>query len=94
MRSTFEVLIPSKDNEKSSRFDMVGLHYFSTVGIPMLLGRELTQQDTSASPHVCVVNEAFAKLFFAVYLVCTPCHSQIRGQEECDGSCGRGEKCP
>ncbi|HEX3585594.1 MAG TPA: ABC transporter permease, partial [Candidatus Angelobacter sp.] len=60
-----EGFIPSKDNEKSSRFDMVGPQYFSTIGIPMLLGRELAQQDTSASPHVCVINEAFAKRFFA-----------------------------
>src|SRR4029077_16742959 len=60
-----EGFTPTKDNEKFSRFDMVGPQYFSTVGIPMLLGRELTQQDTAASPHVCVINEAFAKLFFA-----------------------------
>ena len=60
-----EGFTPSKDNEKFSRFDMVGPQYFSTIGIPMLLGRELAQQDTSASPRVCVVNEAFAKLFFA-----------------------------
>jgi predicted permease len=59
-----EGFTPAKDNEKFSRFDMVGPQYFSTVGIPLLLGRELGQQDTAASPHVCVINEAFAKLFF------------------------------
>jgi predicted permease len=59
-----EGFTPSKDNEKFSRFDMVGPQYFSTVGIPLLLGRELGQQDTAASPRVCVINEAFAKLFF------------------------------
>jgi len=31
----------------------------------LLLGREPSQQDTAASPHICVINEAFAKLFFA-----------------------------
>jgi predicted permease len=60
-----EGFTPSKDNEKFSRFDTVGPQYFSTVGIPLLLGREPSQQDTAASPHVCVINEAFAKLFFA-----------------------------
>jgi predicted permease len=60
-----EGFTPAKDNEKFSRFDMVGPQYFSTVGIPMLLGRELGQQDTANSPRVCVINEAFAKLFFA-----------------------------
>ena len=59
-----EGFTPAKDNEKFSRFDMVGPQYFSTVGIPLLLGRELGQQDTAASPRVCVINEAFAKLFF------------------------------
>jgi len=59
-----EGFTPSKDKEKFSRFDSVGPQYFSTVGIPLLLGREIGQQDTAASPHVCVINEAFAKLFF------------------------------
>jgi predicted permease len=54
----------SKREEKFSRFDMVGPQYFSTVGIPMLLGRDIGQQDTTASPHVCVINEALAKTFF------------------------------
>ena len=60
-----EGFTPSKNNEKFSRFDRVGPQYFSTVGIPLVLGRELTEQDTAASPRVCVINEAFAKLFFA-----------------------------
>jgi predicted permease len=59
-----EGFTPSKDKEKFSRFDMVGPQYFSTVGIPLLLGRELREQDNAKSPHVCVINEAFAKLFF------------------------------
>jgi len=56
---------PSKQDERGSRFDAVGPQYFSTVGIPMVLGREFGLQDTAASPHVCVINEAFAKKFFA-----------------------------
>ncbi len=56
---------PSKQDERGSRFDAVGPQYFSTVGIPMVLGREFGSQDTAASPHVCVINEAFAKKFFA-----------------------------
>ena len=59
-----EGFTPSKNDEKFSRFDSVGPQYFSTVGIPLLLGRDIGQQDTAASPHVCVINEAFAKLFF------------------------------
>lgn len=54
----------SKREEKFARFDMVGPQYFSTVGIPLLLGRDIGQQDTATSPHICVINEALAKVFF------------------------------
>jgi len=60
-----EGFTPQRDNEKFSRFDMVGPGYFSTVGIPIVIGREIGVQDTASAPHVCVINEAFAKLFFA-----------------------------
>jgi predicted permease len=60
-----EGFTPTKDKEKGSRFDMVGPQYFSTLGVPMILGREFGPQDTATSPHVCVINESFAKLFFA-----------------------------
>ena len=59
-----EGFTPTKDSEKFARFDMVGPQYFSTIGIPLLLGRELGMQDNATSPHVCVINEALAKLFF------------------------------
>jgi predicted permease len=59
-----EGFTPQKNDEKFSRFDVVGPQYFSTVGIPLLLGREIGQQDNAGAPRVCVINEAFAKLFF------------------------------
>lgn len=59
-----EGFTPQKDNEKFSRFDMVGPQYFATVGIPLLLGRDIGQQDAMNAPRVCVINEALAKLFF------------------------------
>jgi predicted permease len=54
----------TKREEKIARFDTVGPQYFSTIGIPLLLGRDIGQQDTAASPHICVINEALAKTFF------------------------------
>jgi predicted permease len=60
-----EGFTPQRDNEKFSRFDRVGPGYFSTVGITMLLGRDIGAQDTASTPHVCVINEAFQKLFYA-----------------------------
>jgi predicted permease len=55
---------PQKEGDVSSRFDQVGPGYFATVGIPMLLGREIGPQDVASAESVCVVNEAFAKFYF------------------------------
>jgi predicted permease len=56
---------PSRDEDKFARGDEVGPAYFSTIGIPVLAGREVTARDTAKSARVCVVNEAFVKRFFA-----------------------------
>jgi predicted permease len=55
---------PENEDDRGSRFDQVSAGYFSAVGIPMQLGREIGQQDTLASPKVCVINESFVKHFF------------------------------
>ncbi|MEO6214379.1 MAG: ABC transporter permease [Vicinamibacterales bacterium] len=51
------------DIDTNARFNMIGPDYFRTLGIPMVAGRELVQQDTLKSPKVVVVNEAFVKKF-------------------------------
>jgi predicted permease len=38
--------------------------YFDAIGAKIMLGRPITEQDTAASRHVAVVNQAFAKKFF------------------------------
>jgi predicted permease len=43
--------------------DKIGPAYFRTLGIPVLAGREFTRSDTSSSPRVVIVNEAFARHF-------------------------------
>jgi predicted permease len=45
--------------------DEVGPNYFSTIGVPIVLGREITQQDFSTAARVVVVNETFANFYFA-----------------------------
>jgi predicted permease len=60
-----EGFTPQGNKDKGSRFDTIGPQYFSTVGIPMLLGREFGFHDTAASPRACVINDAFAKKYFA-----------------------------
>ncbi len=61
---TVEGYKPSKSGEEHAAFDEVGPNYFATVGIPMLLGRDIGPQDTAASTPVCVINETLARFFF------------------------------
>jgi predicted permease len=61
---TVEGYKPQKDGDASARFDQVGPGYFATLGIPMLLGRDIGAQDVASAEAVCVVNEAFAKFYF------------------------------
>jgi predicted permease len=60
-----EGFTPQNEDEKTSRFDMVGPDYFSTLGVPLLRGREFGFADNRSAPHVTVINEAFARQFFA-----------------------------
>ncbi len=59
-----EGFTPQNDQDKGSRFDQIGPGYFSTVGIPMLLGRETELRDTATSSRICIINDSFAKRFF------------------------------
>jgi predicted permease len=51
------------DTDSNSRFNEVGPGYFSTLGIPLLAGRDFTRADVLTAPQVAIVNEAFAKKF-------------------------------
>jgi len=43
--------------------NVVGPRYFETLGIPVLEGRDFTEQDNTSAPKVAIVNESFARLF-------------------------------
>jgi predicted permease len=49
--------------DAGSRYNAVGPAYFSTLGIPMIAGREFTSSDVEGAPQVAVVNEAFTRKF-------------------------------
>ena len=54
-----------KENEDVSAQEIfVGPEYAQTLGMPLLLGREIGLQDTAGAPKVAMVNEAFARHFF------------------------------
>lgn len=52
-------------NGKLTYFNMAGPGYFRTMGTTLLTGREFNDRDTVSSPRVAIVNEEFAKRFFA-----------------------------
>ncbi|HEV8037224.1 MAG TPA: ABC transporter permease [Bryobacteraceae bacterium] len=55
---------PGPNDDNYSFWDRVTAGYFDVVGNPILKGRGVSEQDTAASPHIAVVNQAFARKFF------------------------------
>jgi len=51
------------DINSNARFNAVGPGYFSTLGIPILSGREFVESDRLGTRQVAIVNEAFAEKF-------------------------------
>ena len=51
------------DIDSNSRYNEVAPGYFTTMGIPLLAGREFARSDRLGGPKVAIVNEAFAKKF-------------------------------
>ena len=45
-------------------YNQIGPDYFSTLGIPIVVGRALDASDTAAAPRVVVVNETAARTMF------------------------------
>lgn len=61
---SIEGFTPKSGQEMEAAFDEVGPNYFSTIGIPILLGREIVQQDGGNGRRVGVINETMAKYYF------------------------------
>ena len=47
------------------RSNDVGPEYFHVLGIPLLVGRDISDVDTPSSPRVAIVNETFVRRFLA-----------------------------
>lgn len=54
---------PKSGQIMDALWDQVGPNYFSTVGIPVLMGRDVQPRD-SAGSRVCWINQTMAKYYF------------------------------
>ncbi len=53
-----------EDEDMNPRFNCVAPGFFSTLGMPLLAGRDILDTDVLRAPNVAVVNEEFARYFF------------------------------
>jgi predicted permease len=54
---------PKNGQKMDASWDQVGPNYFSTIGIPVLMGRDVQAQDSTGS-RVCWINQTMAKYYF------------------------------
>jgi predicted permease len=67
---TIEGYTPRPDESTFTHFNAISSGYFSTLGTPLLDGRDFDERDTTNIDRnnllrVCIVNEAFARKYFA-----------------------------
>ena len=48
---------------RTVRSNVAGPDFFTTLGVPVLAGRDFADSDTATSPHVGIINEEFAQRF-------------------------------
>jgi len=56
---------PSPDRERMTNINVLTPTWFRTMGTRLLAGRDFTDRDVSGAPLVAIVNEAFARKYFA-----------------------------
>ena len=61
---TVEGGIQLPEDQQDVNYVAVGPGYLSTLGVPLLSGREFAEGDAAASPKVAVASESMAKQFF------------------------------
>jgi predicted permease len=55
---------PRQDEDMSSNNAIVSPGYFASLGIPLVAGRDFTDQDTAGRSKVAIVNQTFAHYYF------------------------------
>jgi predicted permease len=61
---TADGYLPPPDEKPSVEYNEVGPAYFSTMGIPMLSGREFTRADDSSAAPVAIVNDVMVAQYW------------------------------
>ena len=51
------------DADAGASYNASAPHYFSTLGVPLIAGRDFTDADVIGTPRVAIVNETFARKF-------------------------------
>src|SRR5262245_48161562 len=62
---TIEGYQAQENEDMDVRHNRIGPDYFTTMGIPLVGGREFTVADTAGSPKVAIINETMARRYFA-----------------------------
>ncbi len=55
---------PAPDEQPNALYNQVGEDYFSTLGIPLVAGREFTRNDDENAPPVAIINETMAAKYW------------------------------
>src|SRR6266478_1883301 len=55
---------PAPDEQPNADYVQVSEDYFSTLGIPLVAGREFTRNDDENSPRVAIINETMASKYW------------------------------
>ena len=55
---------PRPGDDCGSTWDKVSKSFLDSIGVPIVRGRDFTEQDTATSPQVAIVNQTFAKHFY------------------------------
>jgi macrolide transport system ATP-binding/permease protein len=55
---------PGANDKAYATWDRASTHFLDSIGVPIVRGRDFTEQDTATSRPVAIVNQAFAKHFF------------------------------
>lgn len=55
---------PGPNANCGATWDRVSTNFLETIGVPIVRGRDFTDQDTATAPQVVLVNQTFVKRFF------------------------------